>query len=550
MQIKRLSQWYLIISAIIVGFILYVSFTFHNTEQDCYQWNKIVKLNDGWLYEDQVGNQTIVDLPTTKMSKANVTYKLTNTLPPVVCDGSVLSFKSDHLLLNVYIQDQLIYSLQIDQHSTIGKSPGLSYVFVPLKSDMGGKTIRIEYTPVYADSNLKFSSIQLGDKSTILTGILRQNLFAILICALSFCLGLIFIVTYFIKRKTYELSKSLMYLGVFAIPLSIWSLSETQTLQFFFSNVYALQFVPYLSLALCPLPFFLYYIERYHIKPSRLVSLIGCICCFSTFGFLVFQAFGIMDLPEALFLIHISIALVLSYTLIDSMYHYRRYRIRVGKFFSLSSISMVFMLICTIIDLIRYYVSYEGDYAKYVRIGFFLYLGCTGLGTIFRSVQIDRENKELELLAYADAVTGVLNEAAFARDIKEFEESHQFSFVIIEVIKLDEVMHRYGTQIKDELLFSVARILGKVFHGSEKIYRISETMFILTLPNYDEMIYASSMSAVEKRVHNSNKSRGVKIELKHTYAVYNRESGIGIKNLLEDMGISLRNMKNNGMNQA
>ncbi|MDD5936262.1 MAG: diguanylate cyclase [Clostridiales bacterium] len=540
MQTKRLIRWYSVLVVIIIGFVVYITLKYNNVEQDRYRWDEIIKFNDGWTFTNDLGQLESIQIPIQEKLVKDKVYTLTNKLPNQLKEGSTLCFKSNHLHIKAYVDDVQVYSLNVDERSTISKSPGCSFVFIPLSSDMRGKTIRLEYKGVYKGASFHISDFFLGDKSTIITGIIRRNAIPILICSLIFCLGLIFIISYLIKRKTYDMNRSLLYLGIFALPMAVWSMTETQILQFFFKNPYALQYVTYLSLALCPVPFLLFYSEEHNLTKSKIVHFIGNGSIFIIVLCLVLQAFGIVDLPRTVIFVHISIALILGYALYHSIHEAivgdkRRVRLSLTKF------SMIFMLICCMVDLVRYYFIISLDYSKYLRIGFLLYLGCTGLGTIFRSVQIDKENKELEQLAYLDSVTGLFNSVAFEKKLEQLDTDT--GFIEIEVLELDEIENELGLKAKNEILISTAKMMERAFHNAGSIFRYSEGKFIIMLNENIEETYSSGMQNLKKRLHNSNKSRGQKLYLADTFIMYDSKENQDIKNVIEELEFSLENVK-------
>ncbi len=533
MEQKKITQGYLLLALLVVSFIAYVSLTFHNTEKNSYQWDDIVQLNDHWTYEDAAGNQTEVNLPIKEKTKANTTYRLINQLPKSWVTGSALCFKSDHLLVNVFIQGKEVYSLQVDKHSTIGKSPGFSYVFVPLTNDMFGQRIEIEYTAVYSGSSFHISKFILGEKSTIITGILRDHAIDLFLCAFSLCLGILFIITYLIKKKTHEMNKSLLYLGIYTIPLSVWSLSETQTLQFFFQNIYSLQYVTYLALIMCPIPFLLYYNQQHSIPENIASKVISGVCLLTAFLCLILQAFGVVDLPDMLIFIHACVILVVGYAFFHYVREFIRDRHRYRKI-SYTGVSMVTLLVCSTIDLYRYYFKENEDYAKFSRVAFLIYLGCTGLGMIFRSVQIDRTNKKLEQLAYIDYETGVSNRSAFLKYVEETVEE-TLALAVVEVLELKEITSSFGTVGKSEVIKSAAKMVQVAFGNHGKIFRITEAQFLVVLDAEDRKSYQSCMEILNKRVQNSNKSRGIKFYMGDNYILYHKDGNITIDTILKEL---------------
>jgi GGDEF domain-containing protein len=253
------------------------------------------------------------------------------------------------------------------------------------------------------------------------------------------------------------------------------------------------------------------------------------------------QAFGVVDLPDMILFIHGCAVLVVFYALFHSIRHFfvdRHFYRRI----SFTTVSMMIMLVCSTVDLYRYYFTTNEDYSKYSRVGFLLYLGCTGLGMIFRSVQLDRTNKELEQLAYIDYETGVLNRSAFIKYVEE-TVTQTLAFVAVEVLELKEIASSFGTVGKNEVIKSAAKMIEVAFSNYGKIFRIAEAQFLIVLEAEVEKSYQHGMEILRKRVQNSNKSRGINFYLGDNYILYQRDGEQSLETILEELEVTLHEMK-------
>lgn len=101
-----------------------------------------------------------------------------------------------------------------------------------------------------------------------------------------------------------------------------------------------------------------------------------------------------------------------------------------------------------------------------------------------RNIGIERENKELNKIAYYDNLTNVFNRAAFNKDMSKYEEDKMDCVIaMFDVNNLkttnDTLGHKYG----DTLIKIVANTLSDTFKGVGKCYRIGGDEFVVIAKN-------------------------------------------------------------------
>lgn len=124
MKQSKIVQWYCLLTGVVFIFLIYANHTYKNEEINSYNWREITTCDIDKAYRLENGTRVPIELPVQSKIKSGQTYIHVITLPGAGSDGSVLCFKSNHLLINAYIDDTLIYSFGVDDRNTIGKSPG------------------------------------------------------------------------------------------------------------------------------------------------------------------------------------------------------------------------------------------------------------------------------------------------------------------------------------------------------------------------------------------------------------------------------------------
>ena len=523
-------------------FIGSVNYQYTNQEVNHYRWNTIRDFDSEWNYETDKGEEERIDLPLKQTIEVGKTYTITHTLPDDYPEGSVLCVKVNHVMMNAYIEDTLVYSITVDDRNTIGKSPGAIYTFIPLTVDAYGKEIKIEYTPVYKRASLHMSGFLLGERTTIITGLIRENAISMLLCALTAAVGVALICCYLIRAIGKDNRPHLLYMGFFTLTVSIWSLFETQIMQFFITNAYVLQYISYVSLGLICIPALLYYAYRNGKEDSRVVTSLSLFSLVSFLACLILQCTGVKDFPETVYFSHISILLCAVYVIIRQAKRYLAVQEKRRKYLTLTSIGVLLLGICIMIDITRYYYKEHDDYAKFVRVGFFIYILCLGYDLIIASLNAHVEIEKLEDIVFADPMTGLLNRTAYENKIGELEEDvsaeHIVSLVKFRIIGLKDTELTYGSKAKEEVIQTAARLVSLSFRNIASCYHIEEEDFIVVMEAVGKEAEMAGFSYLNRRLYNCNKSRGEKIKLIYAFERANLEDTT-IKDLIRSVDEAL-----------
>ena len=110
---------------------------------------------------------------------------------------------------------------------------------------------------------------------------------------------------------------------------------------------------------------------------------------------------------------------------------------------------------------------------------------------IYRSLMENRlalSQEHLERLAYTDHSTGIPNESAFERDMKEkITAGEPCSIVSIEIANYKSMSESFSYHYADEVMKSVAEYISALpVHSRKKIYRYSNDILVVTLDGSDK----------------------------------------------------------------
>jgi hypothetical protein len=95
-----------------------------------------------------------------------------------------------------------------------------------------------------------------------------------------------------------------------------------------------------------------------------------------------------------------------------------------------------------------------------------------------------------------------------------------------------------GTIVKSEAIKSAAKMIEIAFCNYGKIFRIAEAKFLVVLEEEIEKSYYHGSEILKKRVHNSNKSRGLKVYLADNYILYEKDGERMLESILTELEYS------------
>lgn len=276
-----------------------------------------------------------------------------------------------------------------------------------------------------------------------------------------------------------------------------------------------IQYITYLSLGLIGLPFLLYFAELHKYANRKIVRFISVMTLCCTALCFTLQVLGIKDLPELVWLLHGNIIIIITFCIISACIQGIRFYKKGRQNKIITSFPMIFLLLCCIIDIARYYFKVKGDYSKFVRVGFIVYIICEGYKSLMQVKELKKENEQLENLAYQDALTGMNNNAAFKlRCINLMEElpgNKKIGIVNFKIVNLSHIEQLFGNLAMEEVIQTASKLIQLSFAHLGEVYRVSEDGFAVIIESNTVSAFQSGEEQLNKRLNNCNQSRVEKI---------------------------------------
>ncbi len=192
-------------------------------------------------------------------------------LPHEIIDQAAFRFRTPQNTVEMYLENQLIYSYGSHDSSEGAKTPGSAWHFVQLPGEYSGKMIYLRMSTPVPHLAGYLSQAAVGNKSAHYMDIFRMNMSGMISGCLFIFIGLSILIFQLISSYKPNSDK---YLGLCSVFLGGWFLSECSIFQLFFhvpvTPTYSANFFIFLT----PVWLLIYMYHTFMTKKSPLSRLI------------------------------------------------------------------------------------------------------------------------------------------------------------------------------------------------------------------------------------------------------------------------------------
>ena len=435
-------------------------------------------------------------------------------LPELSSDTSLV-YRSKDVYTRVLVDGEEIYETSVYESGFYNKSPGNLWNVLLVSSKYSGKCLELQITMVYDTNAITVDSLLLGDKADIILGLFEENIFGIVFSFLLILLGAVLIVVDLVP--SYGRSKKhhgLWWIGIYALFTGVWSLIETNMVQFCIEDMRILQLMDNMIMMLTTVPLILYLNTEFNILKSRVVRILSYINISYILLCVGVQYEGSKDLHHMLngsLYIMVIIDFVMCIWLFGKFIKLKKEKMpAVNCFLTFLGVSSCCFL--TIFETVRSLNQDRMDRAGLVRIGMLILCICFAIGSQIDTYKIVEQGLQYDLiskLAYSDGLTGLGNRTAYLEQLEAYgnnqKEISQLGIVYLDVNNLKLVNDNQGHDYGDELIKNAAKIIETSFGKFGKSYRIGGDEFcvLMTGVNLDEK-YGEGLSIFQQLVDEAN----------------------------------------------
>ena len=481
---------YAIVFLLLIVFAIYICLAEHNSVYQARPIDKCTILQD-------YSEITVEDSSAPAGIRKEYRFKLSD----IDITKDYLAFYVVHHYAEVFIDDELVYSLVTDENNRICTSPSSNWIFIPLENSDSGREVLVTLTPVYKSVANRKVEFMIGSRSDITLKRLKTDLPQIVLSILCIFMGIILMIiqTSIILRKKSN-SWELFHLGNFLLLIGIWRISDTRFSPIlFFENTMALGYIAIAVLFICSVPFMLFVKEHFSGRKKTICLLTAFACCIIAFVALFCQVFKIAQLREMLTLCHIMLLVCIVVILSMSLVHADK------KSDKMDLRTMAVLLSLGVIaDLLYYYLEKSSSGVVFTVFALLIY-------TIMRFIkQIFNINRKV----YIDAQTGLYNRSKWNDMMENSEQTLGTTGVMMMDLNcLKNVNDTMGHEMGDKMIVGFADILRRTLPIYCKIFRWGDDEFTVLVPDTDkdkmnkyvsdicESVEAHNMSGEKPEIH-------------------------------------------------
>lgn len=452
-------------------------------------------------------------------------------LPEMDADVSLV-YRSKDVYTRILIDGEVVYETSVYESRLYNRSPGNLWNVLNINSKYSGKCLELQITMVYDTNAITVDSLLLGDKADIILGIFADNMFGIIVSLLLMLLGVVLIVVDCLP--SYGRSKKhhgLWWVGIYALLTGVWSLIETNVVQFCVDDMRILQLVNNMIMMLDTIPLILYLNTEYKILKNRAMRVLAYIGVGYILLCVAVQYSGIKDLHHmlngALYIMVITDFAMCIWLFV------RFFKLKKENKPVLNCFLMFFGLTSccsgTVFETVRSLQVDRMDRAGIIRIGMLMLCICFAIGSQIDTYKIVEQGLKYDLiskLAYSDGLTGLGNRTAYLEQLEEYgsnpREIMQLGIVYLDVNNLKMVNDNQGHEYGDGLIRGAAKIIEGSFGQFGKSYRIGGDEFCVLISGLDvKEKYEKGVSVFQQLLEKENKVKlyMCDVQIAHGFAI-------------------------------
>jgi diguanylate cyclase (GGDEF)-like protein len=357
-------------------------------------------------------------------------------------------------------------------------------------------------------------------------------------------LGIVLVMAELIISKKLNLAHSLFYLGFIAISVAAYCMVETQVFQIFISDQKIMHLLSIFSMIAVPIPVLMYAETLFDFKWKYTSLVLSGVSFLAFVVTTVMNATGVMDYHQSMIAIHIMLIIALGimlYSIIRYLYYVHKKSTVFDQYILFMIAGLVLIILCGIVDVIRFYTVKTLDPALFTRVGFLGTIICFVIASSRRIIDVFKLNTKLEVvtkLAYEDGLTGLYNRTSYKEKLDEYENNKvSFGIVMMDVNNLKKVNDGLGHDEGDKMLVASAHIIKNAFDKpGMDCFRIGGDEFVVLVRTQDigrDCNEGIARLEILYDEYNSDGTHNFDLVIAKGYNVYKPENGVSVKKTVQ-----------------
>lgn len=451
---------------------------------------------------------------------------------PEMNEDISLVYRSKDVYTRVLVDGKIIYETSVYESDLYNRSPGNLWNILTVNSKYSSKCLEMQIIMVYDTNAITVDALLFGDKADIIIGLFEDNMFGIVVSLLLVLTGVVLVVVGFLP--SYGRAKknhSILWVGVFAFLTGIWSLLETNVLQFCFKDMRILQVISNMIMIVDCMPLLMYTNSEYKIFKYRGMRILGYIHVGYILLCVALQYSGIRDFHHMLngaILIMIATDCILFIWVVRMLIKLKKENKPILNCV-LQTSGICSLWIFGVFEAIRSLHVDRMDRAGLVRVGMLILCLCLAISSQIEAYKIVEQGLKYDLiskLAYSDGLTGLGNRTAYLEQLEEYGRNEkdviQLGIVYLDVNNLKTVNDNQGHELGDDLITIAAKIIKDSFGHYGKSYRIGGDEFCVLMTGADiKENYEKGLAVFRQLIDEANKADWYtfEVQIAHGFAV-------------------------------
>lgn len=503
--------------------IIFLGIIWNSKHQDIsFQSEALSTLKDNWTYTKADGMARIINLPTKLDVESDESIVISHVLPSDIQSNSILATLSTHKNMYAYIDNTLFYSSEDVDISLFDLTPGSIWNIIKLPKDSAGKLLTFEIRTENHDLPEIINEIYVGSNSAFLFHILQTRGINFIISFIILLIGLFLIITYLSLMNFLKKNKSILFLGMFSVLVSIWMIMESNMTQFFMENKYLISTIKYLCLMTLPIPmlFYISLIENYRFK--KMVIFFNYLFIGNVFIMLFLQTLNILNFRDGLIVLHILMIIsfsILFFMLSLEVFKYKNHHLK--HLF----VSYGFLFLFSMIELISYDTTIEMNTGFFLQFGVLIFMAIVSWSSLRKAVDIVRlseKAKHYAYLAIMDYMTNCKNRNAYLKELDDISLDREVTIIMADVNNMKYINDTFGHHTGDDAIIKCSQCLLKTFGNGELCYRIGGDEFVCIEYDQSSDVIEEKVEAFIEACAEINSSLPYLFEVSIGYAFYNK----------------------------
>lgn len=360
-----------------------------------------------------------------------------------------LNFHVVHHYVKVYLDGELVYSLQPGASNRIGKTISSNWVSVPIYPEDTGKEVTVVATPVYEnviDGRIEFL---IGSRFDIFSECLMEDADVLVVSLVCIMVGLFILIVQvyqFLGRRS--ASREMLCLCSLSILIGIWRLTDTRLLALLLPELaMAFGYITIGALVLCGIPFLLFQKERMADYDSAPLLHAAIVLSGAALVILLLQVLNIADFKQMLTLCHIMLAGTAAMLAAVAVARWLQNGTHGAK---RSAVLVVILILGVALDIAGFYLHKSSENVVFTALAFVIDVIC-----LFTTDTYDTKNK-----AYTDPATGLFNKNRWDELMNNrLPVTGNLAIMMLDLNGLKYVNDTYGHDAGDRMIFDFANIL-------------------------------------------------------------------------------------------